>query len=144
MALFLSSYHAAVHSPFFSTQWQEVVQISAGLLKKRAREKSWVVVVLLLLDGVAGGGCNERYSKITLLTVSSWTEESFQEEKEGFRPQLGRSGTEGNKLKMSSLRMVLLLILGWTCQGWTAHCVFSVSSQTGSNFWNCCGSTSCR
>ena len=38
---------------FFSTQWQEVVQISAGPLKKRRVNKvGWVVV----LEGVGGGG----------------------------------------------------------------------------------------
>lgn len=59
---------------FFSTQWQEVVQISAGPLKKKKRgcgegwggvsEQSLVVVVLL--EGVGGGGCDELHSKLNV------------------------------------------------------------------------------
>lgn len=71
----------------------------------------------MVVEGVAGGGCNELHSKLKLRIVSSRTEESFEEEKEGFRPQLGRSGREPNKLKMWLLRTVLLLVLSWTCQG---------------------------
>lgn len=57
---------------FFSTQWQEVVQISAGPLKKKKRvwgvggvvsEQSWVVVVV---EGVGGGGCDELHFKLNV------------------------------------------------------------------------------
>lgn len=90
--------------------------------EKRASEQSWVVVVVVqevvvVVEGVAGGGCNELHSKLKLRIASSRTEESFEEEKEGFRPQLGKSGREPNKLKMWLLRTVLLLVLSWTCQG---------------------------
>lgn len=87
--------------------------------EKRASEQSWVVVAVEVVEveGVAGGACNELHSKLKLRIVSSRTEESFEEEKEGLRPQLGKSGRERNKLKMSLLRTVLLLVLSWTCQG---------------------------
>lgn len=62
---------------FFSTQWQEVVQISAGPLKKKKRvweewkgwvsEQSWVVVVVVaVVEGVGGGGCDELHSKLNV------------------------------------------------------------------------------
>lgn len=46
--------HTVIALLFFSTQWQEVVQISAGPLKKKERvnKVGWVVVT----EGVGGSG----------------------------------------------------------------------------------------
>lgn len=48
---------------FFSTQWQEVVQISAGPLKKeRVNKVGWVVV----LEGVGGDGIGPLRSELAV------------------------------------------------------------------------------
>lgn len=120
-AQFTHIYMCLVTLLFFSTQWQEVVQISAGPLKKKKKEgvgrggvseQSWVVVV----EGVGGGGCDELHSKLNVhCEQQDWRDTSGV--LRGGGRFWRRARGERNKRMMLALRAFVLLVLSWTCQG---------------------------